>query len=292
MDELHLFSVKNKPNLDKNETFLKNINSYKCFFICSDKLILFKNKKFFLLTYNIANFNIKKEDTYFLAKNKNTFIVGFSITTNKLKKIYNNNNFSLMSLRDSINIVNKNVASYLSSLYSLNKWRKNNKFCSKCGQKNLSLSYDNSLVCTNKNCNNRIFPRIDPTVIILIKYKNNILLARDKNWKKNLYSCIAGFCEPNESLEETVYRETFEEVGLNLKKVNYLFSQFWPFTNNLMIGFEAIANNKELKINKSEIEKAIWVTKSELINLKRKKEIILPRKYAIAYSLIQYWLKN
>jgi len=144
----------------------------------------------------------------------------------------------------------------------------------------------------NKNCLRKIFPKIDPTVIILIKNSNKILLARSKNWQYNLYSCIAGFCEPNESLEETVIRETYEEVGLKVKNINYLFSQFWPFTNNLMIGFKAEASSYKLKINDLEIEDAIWVTKKQLIELSKKKEILLPGKFAIAYSLINFWLNS
>ena len=108
----------------------------------------------------------------------------------------------------------------------------------------------------------------------------------------NLYSCIAGFCELNESLEETVYRETFEEVGIRVKNINYLFSQFWPFSSNLMVGFQVEAVSSKLKINRSEIEDAIWITKPELIKLSKKKQILLPRKYAIAYSLINYWMKT
>ena len=125
----------------------------------------------------------------------------------------------------------------------------------------------------------------------IIKNNNKILLARSKNWQQNLYSCIAGFCEPNESLEQTVIREAYEEVGLKLVNINYLFSQFWPFANNLMVGFEATTSSAKLKINESEIEDAIWVTKKELLNRKNKKEIILPKKYAIAHSLITHWQK-
>ena len=159
-------------------------------------------------------------------------------------------------------------------------------------EENQQLNLKNFIECSNNNCLKKIFPKIDPTVIILIKNNNRILLARNKNWKQDLYSCIAGFCEPNESLEETVMREAYEEVGLKLKNLNYLFSQFWPFANNLMVGFEAMSSSIRLKINKLEIEDAIWVTKQELLSLKKRKKIILPRKYAIAYSLISNWQKN
>ena len=145
--------------------------------------------------------------------------------------------------------------------------------------------------CISKNCKKKIFPRIDPAVIMLIYCKNKILLARNKNWKNNLYSCLAGFCEPSESLEETVKRETYEEIGIKVKNVKYMFSQFWPFPNNLMIAYTAEANNFKININKNEIDKAIWITKDELIKMSKRKTIILPNKYAIAHSLIESWKK-
>ena len=111
---------------------------------------------------------------------------------------------------------------------------------------------------------------------------------------KNLYSCIAGFCEQNESAEETVLREVYEEVGLSLEKITYKYSQYWPFTNNLMLGFEANVTPEKckIKINKNEIQKAKWFSSSEIKKLYKQKKLILPRKEAIAYSLIKDWIKK
>lgn len=290
MKNLHLFSIKDKINIVNKETFNEKDTIYKCFFICNDKIIIFDYEKFYLTTNDLKKFNIKREDTFYINSNKN--ILGFSVTVNKLKKILSSTKFSFIKLREAINVANKDLIPYLSALHSLKKWKENNKFCSKCGHKNVSLNLDNSLICKNINCRKRTFPRIDPTVIILIKNNDKILLARNKEWKENLYSCIAGFCELNESLEETVYRETLEEVGIRVKNINYLFSQFWPFSNNLMVGFEASAPSYKLKLDNYEIEDAIWVSKKELIKLNKLEKIILPRNYAIAYSLINYWLKS
>ena len=292
MHNLHLFSIKNKINFENNLDIFKNNLSYKCSFICDNKIIFFNKKNFFLNLKILKDLKIKKESFYLLGKKNNTIFLGAPISLKKLKSLYDVNFFSLISLRDCLDLANQEQISYLSSMYFLEKWKKDNIFCSKCGEKNKFKNMKNFLECTNKNCHKKIFPKIDPTVIVLIKNKNKILLARNKNWKQNLYSCIAGFCEPNESLEETVIREAYEEVGLKLTNINYLFSQFWPFANNLMVGFEAISCSTRLKINKSEIEDAIWVTKKELLNLKNKKKIILPKNYAIAHSLIAYWQKK
>ena len=292
MQNLHLFSIKNKIDLESNHNLFKSNLFYECSFIVNNKIILFNNKNCFLKFRELKKLNIKKENLYFLGKKDKTVFIGASVSLQKIKTVLKDKIFSLVSLRDCINLVNNEHVSYLSALFFLERWKNENKFCSKCGAKNKFNNLKNYIECTNKSCLKRIFPKIDPTVIILIKNNNKILLARSKNWKQNLYSCIAGFCEPNESLEQTVIREAYEEVGLKLKNINYLFSQFWPFANNLMVGFEAMSSSVKLKINKSEIEDAIWVTRKELLNLKNKKKIILPKKYAIAHSLIAHWQKS
>jgi len=292
MQNLYLFSIKNKIDLESNHNLFKSNLFYECSFVVNDKIILFNNKNCFLKFRELKKLNIKKENFYFLGKKDKTVFIGASVSLRKLKAVLKGKIFSLINLRDCINLVKNEHVSYLSALFFLERWKNENKFCSKCGAKNRFNSLKNYIECTNKSCLKRIFPRIDPTVIILIKNNNRILLARSKNWKQNLYSCIAGFCEPNESLEQTVIREAYEEVGLKLKNINYLFSQFWPFANNLMVGFEAMSSSVKLKINKSEIEDAIWVTRKELLSLKGKKKIILPKKYAIAHSLIAHWQKS
>lgn len=292
MQNLHLFSIKNKIDLESTDNLFKSNLFFECSFIVNNKIILFNNKNCFLKFRDLKKLNITEENLYLLGKKDKTVFIGASISLRKIKTILKDKVFSLVNLRDCINLVNNEHVSYLSALYFLQKWKNENKFCSKCGAKNRFNNLKNYIECTSKRCLKKIFPKIDPTVIILIKNNNRILLARSKNWKQNLYSCIAGFCEPNESLEQTVIREAYEEVGLKLKNINYLFSQFWPFANNLMVGFEAMSSSVRLKINKSEIEDAIWVTRKELLSLQNKKGIILPKKYAIAHSLIAHWQKS
>ena len=152
----------------------------------------------------------------------------------------------------------------------------------------------NALVCSSKSCKKKIFPSLNPTIIVNITCQNHILLARNIGWKNLLYSCLAGFCEQNESAEEAVQREIYEEVGLELIKINYKFSQYWPFSSNLMLGFQAevLPNKKKLNINKNELHTAKWFTSDEIISLVNKKKLILPRKESIAYALIYQWMKK
>ena len=97
------------------------------------------------------------------------------------------------------NYLEKKNASIVSAGYSLYKWQSNNKFCGKCGARNEFNNNDSSLICINKNCKRKFFASAYPTVIVNVTNKNKILLARNITWKKKLYSCLAGFCEQNES---------------------------------------------------------------------------------------------
>ena len=108
-----------------------------------------------------------------------------------------------------------------------------------------------------------------------------------------MYSCLAGFLEPGESIENAVRRETFEEVGLTLKSVKYITNQSWPFPHSLMIGCRATTSKKYLKIDYAELEDARWFKRDELISLSRPENsnLKLARKGSIANYLIEDWIK-
>ena len=298
MKYLNLFSINNKNEfINKLSYHIDNKNNlkkyqYKIAFIHDKKIISFSENNFFI-SYRLLN-SYKNEliNPFFLGKSDNCILIGYDLEKGLLNKIFNQKKYELFNIRESIGILDKKVAPYLTSLYSLVAWSRNNRFCSKCGKINYVTDFGHSVTCSNNICNNKKFPRIDPTVIMSVFYKDKILLARNKNCKKGLYSCLAGFCEYSESMEETVKRETYEEVGIKIKNISYVFSQFWPFSNNLMIGFTAEAINYKLKINNKEIEDAIWLKKSELIRLQNEKKVLLPKKYAIAYCLIKSWTEK
>ena len=298
MKYLHLFSLNNKKKKLNNQ-FLQPLENnelessiYKVIVICNGRIVLFKKNQFFLDLNKTCILKKKIKSCFFLGK-KNKFIyLGLSLSLKKVSAICGSKNYTLLKIREAVGMLDKNIIAFFTSLYCLDNWHKHNKYCSNCSSKNTIIESGQSMICSNKGCNKRIFPRIDPTVIMLIYRKDKILLARNANWTENLYSCLAGFCEISESLEETVKRETFEEVGLKVKNINYLFSQFWPFPNNLMVGFKAEASSFKLKINKNEINDAMWVTRNELTQLYKSKKILLPKKHAIAYCLINDWLHN
>ena len=173
---------------------------------------------------------------------------------------------------------------------SLYEWHQTNKFCSHCGHINFIDQSGWELLCST--CGAKCFPRTDPVVIMLIENQNSILLGRSPLWPKGMYSCLAGFLEPGESIEDAVRRETLEEVGLNVSEVRYVNNQPWPFPHSLMIGCRARALSNAITIDHNELEHARWFDKEEVncITGKPNSEVTFARKGTIANFLIKDWL--
>jgi NAD+ diphosphatase len=113
------------------------------------------------------------------------------------------------------------------------------------------------------------------------------LLGRRSSWAPKVYSTLAGFVEPGESLEEAVAREVHEETGIEVRKVRYHSSQPWPFPSSLMLGFTAVATNEEIRLQTDELEDARWFTQQDL---EERKGVQLPSEISIARRLIEDWL--
>lgn len=157
-----------------------------------------------------------------------------------------------------------------------------NKFCGVCGDKTQRDEIEGCLVCSS--CNEKFFPSVFPAIIVSVIKDNKILLAHNINFPDNLYSVIAGFVDQGESLEECVSREVFEEVGLKIKNIKYVGSQFWSFTTSLMIGFTAEYESGGIKVDGAEIQKAAWFKKNELPQI--------PSKISMARKLIDNFLDS
>lgn len=171
-------------------------------------------------------------------------------------------------------------------------WHDTHGFCARCGAPSDVTQAGWQRVC--QSCGASHFPRTDPVVIMLITHGNKVLLGRSPGWPEGMYSCLAGFVEPGETIEAAVRREVWEEAGVQVGDVRYLSSQPWPFPASLMFGCHGIATSDRITIDPNEIEDALWVGREEVMDaLAGLREGLLPaRKGAIAHFLLRNWLAD
>ncbi|MEM9425636.1 MAG: NAD(+) diphosphatase, partial [Pseudomonadota bacterium] len=131
------------------------------------------------------------------------------------------------------------AAELVASGKALIEWHRTHRFCAQCGGASNMIEAGWQRACPA--CGARHFPRTDPVVIMLITRGNSVLMGRSPHWPEGMYSLLAGFVEPGETIEAAVRREVFEEAGIKVGEVRYLASQPWPFPNSLMFGCEGIA---------------------------------------------------
>jgi NAD+ diphosphatase len=158
---------------------------------------------------------------------------------------------------------NREFAWFGSLGYQLMTWYNNNKYCGRCGSRTELKKEELAVECPE--CNQVIFPKILPAVIVAITCNNKILLAKGRHYKGDFYALIAGYVDAGESIEETVEREVKEEVGLNIRNLKYYKSQPWPFSSSLMLGFTAEADDsQQIIIDEKEIMEAGWFSRERL----------------------------
>ena len=166
--------------------------------------------------------------------------------------------FELIELRTLYGLFPEPALSAVSRAVMVLQFHKAVKFCSRCGT--VMEGSSKELLKTCPSCRYLSYPRISPAVIVLIRKKNAVLLAHNIHFPENLYSCIAGFVDPGENLEEAVQREIREEVGIEVRNITYFGSQPWPFPNSLMLGFTADYASGIITPDNVEITDAGWFT--------------------------------
>ena len=185
-------------------------------------------------------------------------------------------------LRNLYGRIDENLHKVAMRAVHLIEWDKNERFCGRCGAETKDKTDANAKEC--ERCGHVTFPRISPAVIVLVEKEGKVLLARASRFAEELYSVLAGFVEPGETLEETVEREIEEEVGIKVKNIRYFGSQPWPFPDSLMIGFTAEYESGELKIDGLEIERAGWFDPRTLPRI--------PGRISIARKLIDWFVET
>ena len=136
------------------------------------------------------------------------------------------------------------------------EWDRTHQFCGVCGTATESRRDERVRVCPA--CTHSVYPRIAPAVMMLVRRGRELLLGRSHHFAPGIYSALAGFVEPGETLEACVAREVMEEVGVKVAKLRYFGSQSWPFPNSLMIAFFADYAGGEIVLQPEEIEDAQW----------------------------------
>lgn len=166
-------------------------------------------------------------------------------------------NFKTMPLRQALSAIHSMQYSLAVKSFSILQWDKNHQFCSRCAAPTTREAKE-GFERRCPTCHLSFFPRISPSIIVLIKKNNQLLMARSPHFLPGVFGLIAGFVEAGETLEEAVHREVREEVGIEIKNLQYFGSQAWPFPDSLMVGFMAEYSKGKLRINPQEIEKAGW----------------------------------
>ncbi|MHB1206724.1 MAG: NAD(+) diphosphatase [Rhodospirillaceae bacterium] len=199
------------------------------------------------------------------------------------------------ALNDVVLLMPGDQAAILAYARAVVIWNANHRHCGRCGSETLSAESGHCRVCINTACAHRTFPRTDPVVITLITDGERCLLGRQASWAPGVYSTIAGFVEPGETVEAAVRREAEEETGIEVGEVRYIASQPWPFPASLMFGFHADALTTTIRRKDNELEDCRWFTRADILAFTERTTpepgFKLPNRYAIARLLLDRWLR-
>lgn len=199
----------------------------------------------------------------------------------------------LSGLRDVAGALHVDDANLLAFTSGITTWHAKHRFCGVCGSPTAMRAAGHERHCNS--CGADSFPRTDPAVIMLVHDGDRCVLGRQRVWPPGMFSTLAGFLEPGESLEDTVAREVREEVGLVVSNVRYSSSQPWPFPASVMLGFHAAAVTTDITVHPTELDDAQWFSRIDLAKartLGRRGHPMIPPPMTIARRLIDEWLDS
>lgn len=163
------------------------------------------------------------------------------------------------------------------------RWHRDHQYCSRCGRPIRDKTRE--IVKTCDSCSFIAYPRLSPAVIMSIIDDDRILLGRSAHFSKGMYSTLAGYVEPGETMEQAVAREIMEEVGIQVDDITYMGSQPWPFPHSMMVAFTTRFVNGDVQVDSDELEDARWFTRDTMPER-------LPIKGSIARMLIEHFLNQ
>jgi NAD+ diphosphatase len=220
---------------------------------------------------------------------------GFGLDPKAIEPLKTRNDLKITDLRSIAvqGLVDAGHLPPLAEAKALLGWHARHRFCPNCGTPTRVVQGGWRRDCPN--CHVEHFPRTDPVVIMLVIAGDRCVLGRSPRFAATMWSCLAGFCEPGETIEEAVRREVFEEVGIVAGRVSYFASQPWPFPMSLMIGCYAEAKSGDIVIDRSEIEDARWFDREELaamLAMRHPDGLTTPPPIAIAHHIIRDYVEN
>lgn len=249
-----------------------------CLFFDDDRVLVLKQQEKYLLPqYQQIYSNLNTQTIFFMTANDGVQLLVADLNDTKIQDEY-----SLENIKSIYPYFSDTERNWISKTFGYIHWYRKHQYCGICATPTVLDSHECAFLCPN--CHYHFYPKVNPSMIVLVYRNDEILLARSPHFPPDMFSVLAGYVAPGESVEETVMREVKEEVNIDVKNIRYHSSQAWPFPNTLMLGYYAEYAGGELIIDNKEIEAAGWYNQNNLPQI--------PRSISIARRLIDNFFNH